>query len=132
MLEPPWKFNSNKLKNGILKDFKKLIYTAQLKNNCPECFSTEGMTLEFRQLGYTNFWYRTYTPSVESHMECDKCGTVIYPISWDESIERVYDYHKKNAPLEAVKKRWKNSAKVALVAALVSFAIAFYFGFFYK
>ena len=114
-----------------MKEFKKLIYTASLKNNCPECFSSEGITLEFRQLGRTNLWFSAYTDELESSMQCDKCKSTIYPISWDQDIERVYEYHKKSTTLEETKKRWKLPAKVLFGLVILGIIAAVYFGFTY-
>ncbi|MEP2936237.1 MAG: hypothetical protein ABJM06_12480 [Gilvibacter sp.] len=114
-----------------MKEFKKLIYTASLKNNCPECFSSDGITLEFRQLGRSNLWFSAYTEELESTMECDKCKSIIYPISWDDDIERVYDYHKKSTQLEPTKKRWKLSAKILIALLILGAIAAGYFGYTY-
>lgn len=114
-----------------MKEFKKLIYTASLKNNCPECFSSEGITLEFRQLGRTNLWFSAFTETLESTMQCDKCESIIYPISWDESIERVYEYHRKSTELESTKKRWKLPAKILIGILVLGIIAAVYFGITY-
>lgn len=114
-----------------MKEFKKLIYTASVKNNCPECFSSEGITLEFRQLGRSNLWFSAYTEELESAMQCDKCKSEIYPISWDEGIERVYEYHKKSTQLESTKKRWKLAAKIVFGLLILGLIAAVYFGITY-
>jgi len=110
-----------------MKEFKKLIYTASLKNNCTECFSSDGITLEFRQLGSSNMWFSAFTEDLESTLQCDKCDSIIYPISWDESIERVYEYHRKSTSLEATKKRWKLPVKIIFGLVILGIIAATYY-----
>ncbi|MDH7446046.1 hypothetical protein [Aquimarina sp. 2201CG14-23] len=66
-----------------------------LNNNCPECYSTESLTLSFKQKKLlNNFFVKTKGEVIES-MNCKKCETIIFPGRWTDDIERVYDYHKK-------------------------------------
>ena len=66
-----------------------------LNNNCPECYSTEGLKLTFKQKFIENKLYKSLTNSVSTELECNKCHTTIYPVRWTDDIERVYEYQKK-------------------------------------
>lgn|SRR5699024_328839 len=71
------------------------IHTANIKNNCPECFSTEGLIFSFTQEEKENAWYRKAQKQLKESLFCHVCHTEIYPVRWDEHIERVYLYNKK-------------------------------------
>jgi hypothetical protein len=66
-----------------------------LTNNCPECYSTDGMILSFKQQKLkSKLLVKTKSNIIES-INCNKCETQIYPGQWTLDIERVYNYHKK-------------------------------------
>lgn len=71
------------------------IKEVPLKNNCPECYSTEGLVLTFKQKFKETQFYKSITNDVVEELACTKCDTTIYPVSWTDDIERVYDYQKK-------------------------------------
>ena len=99
------------------------LYSAVLNNNCPECYSNKGVQLEFSQEFKENRWYKKYTDSITSVMNCTNCNTTIYPVSWTQDIERVYEYHQKSAGKNSTKTHWKLSTLVAilvLIALLVT------------
>ncbi len=72
-----------------------IIKETKLTNNCPECYSNDGMVLSFKQEKQkSKFLVRTKKNVIEN-IECAKCENTIYPGQWTDDIERVYDYHKK-------------------------------------
>jgi len=71
------------------------VKEVSLKNNCPECYSTEGLTLTFKQKLKENGFYKSITNEIVEELGCTKCDTKIYPVSWTDDIERVYAYQKK-------------------------------------
>lgn len=71
------------------------VKEVSLKNNCPECYSTEGLTLTFKQKFKESRFYKSITADIVEELVCSKCDTTIYPVSWTDDIERVYDYQKK-------------------------------------
>ena len=73
------------------------FYHAQLRNNCPECYSTDGLSLEFHQEWNENRWIRQTTQKVKEVLHCDHCTANVFPVNWTEDIERVYQYHLKLA-----------------------------------
>ncbi len=72
-----------------------VLKEAVLTNNCPECYSTEGMVLSFKQQRVkTKLLTKTKANIIES-INCNKCESQIFPGQWTADIERVYNYHKK-------------------------------------
>ncbi|WP_062056818.1 hypothetical protein [Aquimarina longa] len=72
-----------------------ILKEAALTNNCPECYSTDGMVLSFKQQRLkSKFLIKTKGTIIES-INCSKCENQIFPGQWTTDIERVYDYHKK-------------------------------------
>ncbi len=66
-----------------------------LNNNCPECFSKEGLQLTFKQKFIETPFSKSITQDITTEMDCSICNTAIYPVSWTEDIERVYEYQLK-------------------------------------
>lgn len=66
-----------------------------LKNNCPECYSKEGLRLSFKQKIIDTKFYKSITSQISHEIDCKKCHTVIYPVKWTDDIERVFEYQKK-------------------------------------
>jgi len=71
------------------------VKEVSLNNNCPECYSTKGLKLTFKQKYIETKLSKSVTPEISTEMQCDVCSTIIYPVSWTEAIERVYDYQFK-------------------------------------
>lgn len=76
---------------------KHLLHHARIHNNCPECFSAEGLEFKFYQLENETRWYRKASRNIEEVLLCHNCNHTIYPVNWNDDIERVYAYHKKLA-----------------------------------
>lgn len=74
-------------------EFKKAL----LKSNCPECYSTDGLTILFSYRNEKTKLFERSTDEVQSTMYCTNCDTVIYPSQWTDDIERVFEYNKKLA-----------------------------------
>jgi len=107
------------------------FYTAELKNNCPECFSKEGLELSFHQEWKNTRWLKKATHSVKEILRCNHCHADIYPVSWTEDIDRVYNYHLKLA--EKVRYfRLKPLSWVLIGLTLIGLAVAAYFLSIYK
>jgi len=71
------------------------IKDVPLKNNCPECYSNEGLVLTFKQKFKETKFYKSISNETVTELSCKKCGTDIYPVSWTDDIERVYEYQRK-------------------------------------
>jgi hypothetical protein len=71
-----------------------IIKEANLNNNCPECFN-QDLTLSFLQKHtYGRFFHKT-TADVSNTLVCNKCKSNIYPVSWTQDIERMFNYYQK-------------------------------------
>ena len=71
------------------------IKTESLNNHCPECFSTEGLQLSFKQKYNETRFYKAMTNDIINELKCKICNTEIFPVRWTNDIERVVDYKKK-------------------------------------
>lgn len=100
---------------------------AKLPSNCPECFSTEGLTVIFSYRNQENKLYNRSTSQVKTRMHCTNCDTVIYPARWTEDIERVYEYNKKLAPPPEPYFKFKPLSLILLLAVIVSGIAAAFF-----
>tara|TARA_R110002020_G_scaffold109722_1_gene253793 strand:+ start:568 stop:918 length:351 start_codon:yes stop_codon:yes gene_type:complete len=99
---------------------------AKLKNNCPECYSTDGLTLSFAQKHEENKFFDRSSNEVQSTMKCSKCGTTIYPARWTEDIERVYEYNRKLAVPPKPYFKFKALTAILLIAVVLAGAVAAY------
>mgnify|MGYP000353801792 CR=1 FL=1 len=97
------------------------VNSVSLNNNCPECFSKEGLELTFKQRFIETKLYKSITQDIATQMLCNTCNTEIYPVSWTEDIERVYNYQMKAFTPKKASKKYKTLfwAIIAFVAALV-------------
>jgi len=71
------------------------LKTVQLNNNCPECYSSEGLELTFKQRFVENLFYKAITQDTIYEMRCNTCDTDIFPIRWTDDIEQVVLYQKR-------------------------------------
>lgn len=90
-----------------MKVTSKALYSARLNNNCPECYDTNGLELRFFQSEKENALYIQASGEFSSEMHCHTCNTTIFPVSWDEDIEKVFEYHKKRVEAKSTKIRLK-------------------------
>ncbi|GAA3595739.1 hypothetical protein Q4Q39_07660 [Flavivirga amylovorans] len=76
---------------------KKLVTIKEvvLTNNCPECYSKEGLRLYFKQKVIDTKFYKSITSKISHEIVCKTCNTIIYPVKWTDDIERVFEYQKK-------------------------------------
>ncbi|MEZ4874350.1 MAG: hypothetical protein R2793_02565 [Flavobacteriaceae bacterium] len=109
---------------------KHLLHSARLNNNCPECFSTEGLEISFSQEEVSTKLYSKAHPKIEEVLYCHNCNHTIYPVNWTDDIERVYQYHKKLAKPKSSSIRLKPLALLILAFdAIAIAAIVYYFVF---
>lgn len=74
-----------------------LLHQARLNNKCPNCYDGSGLEISFHQTIKENKLYSKVSRSMDEKLFCHHCESQIYPVNWDEDIERVYQYHKKLA-----------------------------------
>ncbi|NNM23913.1 MAG: hypothetical protein HKO54_10190 [Flavobacteriaceae bacterium] len=104
------------------------IHTATVNNNCPECFSTEGLEITFTQEEIETKLYSKASKEVESSLICNKCGQQIFPVSWTEDIERVYNYNRKLAKPKSSSFKLKPLAYLLILVdtAIIAFLIYYF------
>ncbi|WP_373019353.1 hypothetical protein [Muriicola sp.] len=78
----------------MAKEQLEMIKEADLTNNCPECFNQE-LKLTFYQKHLISRFFNRTTSEVSHEIKCLTCGSVIYPVSWTEDIERSFEYFQK-------------------------------------
>lgn len=78
-----------------MKIIQRKIEQKIITNNCPECFANDSLLLTFFQKCTKSPFIRRTTAEITNTLKCTKCNTDIYPISWTEDIERVYDFYLK-------------------------------------
>lgn len=71
------------------------IKEVTLNNNCPECYSKEGLRLTFRQKIKETKLYKSITSEISHEIVCNTCESIIYPVQWTDDIDRVFEYQKK-------------------------------------
>ena len=107
-----------------------IIQKAELKNNCPECFNNDGLVLSFIQKEMENAWYRKVEENLAVKLFCTICKTQIFPVRWDEHIERVYEYYNKLVSPKPAKTHYKKRFWLTLSAGiLVIIAGLFWLGY---
>ena len=87
-----------------------------LKNNCPECYSKEGLRLTFKQRFKETNFYKLITDEVKYEIECKTCNTSIYPVLWTEDIERVFEYQKKAFTPKKASRYFKKASWIVIIS----------------
>ncbi|UOB16257.1 hypothetical protein [Abyssalbus ytuae] len=88
-----------------MKEILKKIKHTKLANNCPECYATDTLLLDFYQKCIETPFYKRTTEEITNTIICSKCHSTIYPVKWTEDIERVFDFYMKT--IEPEKKSFK-------------------------
>lgn len=104
-----------------------VLHTAKLKNNCPECYDKSGLELTFTQLEKENKIYSKASSEIDSKMFCSNCNTTIYPVSWDDDIERVFQYNKKMVQKKPTGIKLKPLAYIIILIDVITIALLIYF-----
>ena len=104
------------------------IKNVALKNNCPECFSKDGLRLTFKQKIKETKFYRSVTSEISHEIMCKTCNSIIYPVQWTDDIDRVFEYQKKaftpkKASIYLKKTSWIAIATGFVLIALIVFLI---------
>ncbi len=95
------------------------IKEVELNNNCPECYNNSGLHLTFKQKFVETKFYKSITNETTHQLECYKCNTSIYPVSWTEDIERVFNYHQKAFTPKTPSTKLKKSAWFLIIGLLI-------------
>lgn len=105
---------------------KHLLHSARINNNCPECFSTDGLEFSFSQNEKETQLYRKASQKIEEVLFCHNCGHTIYPVNWNDDIERVYSYHKKLANPQSPGYKLKPLAYLIILIDLMVLGVIIY------
>lgn len=98
------------------------INTVNLINNCPECFSTKGLELTFKQRFIETIFYKSITQEVSTEMNCVVCNTEIYPARWTDDIERIFNYQMKAFQPKKSSKKYKSLFWILFTVLVLSLA----------
>ena len=100
-----------------------------LNNNCPECYSREGLQLTFKQKFVENALYRAISKDTIATMFCNVCHSEIFPARWTDDIDRVFDYQKRAATPKPVSFKLKPLAWVLIIADVLILTTILLFAF---
>lgn len=96
----------------------------ELNNHCPECYSTEGLKLTFKQRFIENTFYRAITTDTSHSLFCNVCETIIFPARWNDDIERVFEYQQRGTTPKSSSIKLKKLSWVLIVGLAVILLVA--------
>jgi len=91
----------------------------KLNNNCPECYSNEGLELTFKQKFVENAFYKAITQDIINDMYCNTCNTAIFPVRWTNDIEQVVAYQKRAVQVKPNSVKLKQLTWFVIIASTV-------------
>lgn len=101
----------------------------RLNNNCPECYSNDGLELTFKQKLVENIFYKAITEDTKYDMHCDTCQTTIFPIRWTDDIEQVVNYQKRALSPKPKSLKLKKAAWLFIIVDILLLITVLLFGF---
>ncbi len=93
----------------------------QLNNNCPECYSSDGLELTFKQKFVENLFYKAITAETKSEMHCKTCNTDIFPGRWTNDIEQIVAYQKRAITPKPKSLKLKQAGWIFIIVDLLLF-----------
>ena len=102
------------------------LHNARLKNNCPTCFGTDGLEFSFKQEEKESAFFTKPSKQINESLYCHNCKSMIYPVNWNEDIERVYEYNKKIAETQRQFLKVKPLLYIVMLVAIIVVAAAIY------
>jgi len=104
------------------------VKAVTLNNNCPECYSKNGLQLTFKQKIKETKFYKSITSEISHEITCKTCNSLIYPVQWTDDIDRVFEYQKKaftpkNKSTYLKKASWIVIATIVVLVALILFLV---------
>lgn len=91
----------------------------ELNNNCPECYSRDGLQLTFKQRFIENFFYKAISTETSHSLFCKVCKTAIFPARWTDDLERVFEYQQRASPPKSASFKLKPVSWILIVATAV-------------
>jgi len=102
------------------------IKEVTLNNNCPECYSKNGLHLTFKQKIKETKFYKSITSEISHEITCKTCNSVIYPVQWTDDIDRVFEYQKKAFTPKNKSTYLKRTSWIAISTFLVLIALVLF------
>nr|WP_321232513.1 hypothetical protein [uncultured Psychroserpens sp.] len=99
----------------------------QLNNNCPECYSNEGLELIFKQRFVENAFYKAITQETIHEMRCNTCNTDIFPVRWTDDIEQVVAYQERAVTPKAKSLKLKKLAWLFIIVDAILLIVVILF-----
>lgn len=109
-----------------MKTTEHILHLAKLKNNCPECYTTNGLEISFAQNELENRFYSKNQKKIIETIYCHNCNNIIYPVSWNDDIEKIYNYHKKQALPGGSHLKFKPLSIGIMLGTAIAVALIFY------
>lgn len=103
-----------------------------LNNNCPECYSRDGLQLTFKQRFIENSFYKAISKETSFSLYCDVCNTTVFPARWTDDIDRVFEYQQKaSAPKPiSIKLKPLSWILILVLSSLLIVVTLFFLGIF--
>lgn len=108
------------------------ISEVALNNNCPECYSKDGLHLTFKQKFIETKFYKSITSEVKHFIECKTCNNAIYPVQWTDDIERVVAYKKRAFEPKKTSTYFKKATWISAITTIVIIIVVLFFIFYQK
>ena len=96
----------------------------ELNNNCPECYSKDGLQLTFKQRFIESSFYKAISKETSYSLFCDVCKTIISPARWTNDIELVFEYQQRASPPKPSSFKLKNPSWVIIGVLITLILIA--------
>ncbi|TYB78994.1 hypothetical protein [Bizionia myxarmorum] len=100
------------------------IKEVAINNNCPECYNTNGLHLTFKQRFKDTRFYKSLTSETRHQLYCKTCETAIYPVTWTDDIDRVFDYHQRAFVPKKASFKLKRLAWIGIIVSIAIIVIA--------
>ncbi len=110
----------------MAKEKKIVIKTAEITNNCPECYNQELLLTFYQKHTFNAFFHRT-TREVTHEISCKKCNSKIYPVDWTPDIDRVFEYFNKLVSPDKPSVRFTTFFYILTLVVLALMATGVYF-----
>ena len=103
-----------------------ILYTGSLKNNCPICYTTSGLEITFVQEEIENWYSIKNQKEILETIYCQNCKNIIYPVNWNENIEKTFNYHKKQVIPRSSRLQLKTIGYTMLVGLTITILLTLY------
>ncbi|WP_298494299.1 hypothetical protein [uncultured Algibacter sp.] len=107
-----------------------IVKDVALKNNCPECFSKDGLRLRFKQKIKETKFYKSITSEISYEITCSTCSNIIYPVQWTDDIDRVFEYQKKTFTPKKASTYIKKTSWIIIVSSLIIISLILFLLYF--